>query len=486
MHIKLLRLIVLLLVGCPTQTCMPQQPSPKPIKVYLLAVDSDLKGDFAQLGPELTAALEIAFSSEPSAFTLLDRTNLDELVKANQLESDLDAVLHGKAPSPKLAQVTNANLAHADGFIRCELKEGADGAVLSVALVMLDSTVPWSKQLNFTVAKWLSNDTQRSAAGYLAEDAAHKLLPPKVVPNTSVPSNDLGGQRTEPAAKHEPSREEIGTTESTIEPIFDNGASLSPDAATAIAQSAQRTAAKIVSDLADLGAKSTLYYNGEHVSSVRDELQKNGIEFAALNDAIHTFETKPTAESVEHCAETLRAVAKALLEMARRTSSSPYAPTTLPSPQVEQSPGQFMTESYRMSAGTGQRWQERGKRVGTGTSEDPYNYEMHDMLNLPITVETLLTSHFHFAIHPNSCYLADEKGNTWTQDAPDSNGSYYNDSVGISSQGRGIEMQPNVPLRSTFFFVAEGETSGTIFTLVCSEESPTKGRQIIIRSIKSH
>src|SRR5580658_4935667 len=187
MNMKLMRLLVLVLVGFPVQTCMPQEDSVKPIKVYLLQVDCDFKGEFSQVGPELTAALQTAFSSQSRFFTLLDRTNLDGLVKANQLEGDLDALLHGAAPSPKLAHVAVADIAHADGFIRSELRTGADGAVLSVAFVKLDSEIPWSSQLSFTPAKWLSNDVQKSAASILAQDAAHKLFHPKLGPSSSAP-----------------------------------------------------------------------------------------------------------------------------------------------------------------------------------------------------------------------------------------------------------------------------------------------------------
>jgi hypothetical protein len=67
-NINLMRLLVLVLVASPVQNCMSQQLSPKPIKVYLLGVDSDLKGEFSQVGPELSAALQIAFSSQSGAF----------------------------------------------------------------------------------------------------------------------------------------------------------------------------------------------------------------------------------------------------------------------------------------------------------------------------------------------------------------------------------------------------------------------------------
>jgi hypothetical protein len=356
--IRLMRVLALVLVGFPIQTCLSQQLSPKPIKVYLLGVDSDLKGEFSQVAPQLTGALRTAFSSQSDFFTLLDRTNLDALVKANQLEGDLDAVLHGAAPSSKLADI-----AHADGFIRSELRNGADGAVLSVALVKLDSEIPWSNQIIFTLAKWLSNDTQKSAANYLAQDAAYKLFSPKTLPNISATAKNLERQTTESANDSQP---------------------------------------------------------------------------------------------------------------------VPFVTST----EIEQPPGLYVTESYRLTAGEGSHSAIAGKSRKDTPSGFGNSYYTYPSLNLSIMVESLSKSHFHFAIQSNSCYLSDEKGNTWTQDAPESSGSYYPDSIRISS--RGVEIQPNVRVRTTFSFLAGGDTTGTLFTLVCSEESPTRGRQIVIRGIKVH
>jgi hypothetical protein len=361
-NIKLMRVLVLVGIGFPIQICLSQQLPPKAIKVYLLGVDSDLKGEFSQVAPELTGALRTAFSSQSDFFTLLDRTNLDALVKANQLEGDLDAVFHGAVPSSKLARIAHADIAHADGFIRSELRNGADGAVLSVALVKLDSEIPWSTQIIFTLAKWLSNDTQKSAASYLAQDAAYKLFSPKALPNVSAAAKNL----------------ERRTIEST-------------------------------------------------------------------NDS----QPVPFVTSAE----------------------------------IEQPPGLYVTESYRLTAGEGSH----SAITGKWHKDSPYiagGYDTYPSLNLSIMVESLSKSHFHFAIQSNSCYLSDEKGNTWTQDAPDSSGSYYPDSIRISS--RGVEIQPNVRVRTTFSFLAGGDTTGTLFTLVCSEESPTRGRQIVIRGIKVH
>jgi len=474
----------LALIGFPMRTCLPQQPPPRPIKVYLLGVDSDLKGEFSEAGRELTDALQTAFSSESGAFTLIDRTNLDELVKANRLEEDLDAVIHGGAPSPRLA-----HLALADGFIRSQLRDGADGAVLTVALVKLDSVIPWSKQVSYSRAKWLSIGVQQSAATFLAEDAAHKLFPSDAAPNAHASGGDAEAQKAEPIADRQLALGGAREAEPNIEPTFVHGTALSPDIAIAMARSAQKAAAEIASCSAGSPASVCVSVNGTDVSSVRDELENNGIEFATLNDAIHEIETHPTAVGVEHCADALRAVAKKLLDMARQSPSTSSMRISNPPPEVEQpsEPGHFATEYYRMSAGVGQRWMERGTQLGTGTSADPISsisYEWHSTISLPVTVESLSKGHFHFTIQPNSCYLSDEKGNTWTQDATNSSGSYYPDSVGISSHG--VEVQPGVPVKSSFFLTAQGETTGTLFTLVCSEGSPTQGRQIVIRGITSH
>lgn len=196
MKLKIPSLLVAALSGLLCPLCFPQQQTPRPLRVYILDVNTDLKGDFAQLGPELTAALQTAFSSEPEAFTLLDRTNLNELVRANQLGGDVAALIQGRAPSSKIAHVLSA-----DGFIHGELRDGADGATLSVILVKLDSEVVWSDQITYTPAKWLTNDIQKSAASLLVQDAVRKLLPARAITNKAPLSNQSDQHRTgsEPA-----------------------------------------------------------------------------------------------------------------------------------------------------------------------------------------------------------------------------------------------------------------------------------------------
>lgn len=139
-------------------------------------------------------------------------------------------------------------------------------------------------------------------------------------------------------------------------------------------------------------------------------------------------------------------------------------------------PGQFLTDSYRLKVGVGDRWAENGQQRGTGTSSDPIHYETYYMIILPVTIESLSKIYFHFEIQPNSCYLSDENANIWKQETPDS--------VGISSSG--IEIHTAVPIKSLFYLTAKGDTIGTRLTLVCSEQSPKHGRQIVIRGITSH
>jgi hypothetical protein len=89
-------LILLLASLCPA---LGQPVPPKPLAVYILEIETDVKGDFSKAAGELTSALETAFTHR-HAFKILERGNLSLIVRQNQLEKDLHAVSKGSLSYP--------------------------------------------------------------------------------------------------------------------------------------------------------------------------------------------------------------------------------------------------------------------------------------------------------------------------------------------------------------------------------------------------
>lgn len=170
-------------------------PQRKPISVYVLEVDTNIKGDFAAAAGSLTQALEAAFSKKSSTFLILERRRLNEIVKANQLEKELQTVLSGKSASVSFAQQVRA-----DAFIRGELIEGPDGAVLRVWLTRLNSEILWQGRAKHTKAEWLLQRFQDEEADKMAADAEAHLT-------QSVPISLAGAEATESTVVRGPGEE---------------------------------------------------------------------------------------------------------------------------------------------------------------------------------------------------------------------------------------------------------------------------------------
>jgi hypothetical protein len=168
---------------------------------YVLDVDTNIKGEFGLVAPQLTEALQTAFSEKRDVFKILERRHLDQLVKANQLEKDLQAISHGEPASPQFVRQVRA-----DGFIRGELIDGPDGVVLTVTLVNLNSEVMWEGQAKESRAGWLLHDTQTKDAAKLAGEAEVHFRP-------SNPSRDMHGQPpASPVSQQVPTQSSIPAT----------------------------------------------------------------------------------------------------------------------------------------------------------------------------------------------------------------------------------------------------------------------------------
>ncbi len=145
-----------MLEACLAQSAPRTHAGPKPaaattqMATYVLDVDTNTKGEFGSVAPQLTEALQTAFSEKRDVFKILERRHLDQLVKASQLERDLQSISHGEPASAQFVRQVRA-----DGFIRSELVDGPDGVVLTVTLVNLNSEVMWAGQARESSAGWL-------------------------------------------------------------------------------------------------------------------------------------------------------------------------------------------------------------------------------------------------------------------------------------------------------------------------------------------
>jgi hypothetical protein len=152
--------------------CFSQSTSGTQIAVYVLAIDTNIKGEFSSVAPELTEALQTAFSDKSAAFKILERRHLDQLVKANQLEKDIQAISRGEPASPQFVRQVRA-----DAFVRGELADSPDGVTLTVTLVNLNSEVMWQGQASESRAAWLLHETQKRDTAKLAEEAELHFRP---------------------------------------------------------------------------------------------------------------------------------------------------------------------------------------------------------------------------------------------------------------------------------------------------------------------
>jgi cytochrome c-type biogenesis protein CcmH/NrfG len=158
------------------------QAPQKQLAVYILDFSTNLKGEMYTVATDMTGAVETAFSRRRSAFRLLERRSFNDIVRQNNLEGDVKAMLKGEKPSPKFIQKMEG--ANADAFIRGELVERIGGVSLTVSLTRLNTEKVWQGQARHTPYEWLNPDVQKKEAEALAAEAAAALLPdPPAVEN---------------------------------------------------------------------------------------------------------------------------------------------------------------------------------------------------------------------------------------------------------------------------------------------------------------
>jgi tetratricopeptide (TPR) repeat protein len=141
--------------------------------VYVLEFQTNLKGDNSSVAEGMTKAVETAFSNRRSAFNVLSRRELTQLVAQNKAESDLHAIERGEKPSAKFI----TQFRTAEGFVRGDMKNSVDGIVLTIAVVRLNSEVVWEQQKVHTLLQWLDTNVRLEEADKFAAEAAAALLP---------------------------------------------------------------------------------------------------------------------------------------------------------------------------------------------------------------------------------------------------------------------------------------------------------------------
>lgn len=152
----------------------------KPLAIYVLDFDTNIIGENRAVAVNLATSVETAFSQRRADFKVLERRNLNELVRQNKLEQDLHAIRRGDRPSAQFIR-----LSQADGILQGELKaDHLGGVVLTLSLIKLDSEKLWQSQKIHTLYEWLNGDLRARDAVELAADAAASInLPSKSAPH---------------------------------------------------------------------------------------------------------------------------------------------------------------------------------------------------------------------------------------------------------------------------------------------------------------
>jgi hypothetical protein len=154
------------------------QTPPKPLAIHVLEFDTTITGENRTVARDIAEAIETAFSRR-RVFRLLERKILNDLVRQNKMERDLQAVKAGQPPSKEFQQ----QFSGADGFVRGELKSGLDGVVLTVSLIKLNSEKLWQGQRRHSLYEWLSGDIRDREAQALAAEAAAAVAPESPAPS---------------------------------------------------------------------------------------------------------------------------------------------------------------------------------------------------------------------------------------------------------------------------------------------------------------
>jgi hypothetical protein len=435
--------------------------------VYVLDVDTNIKGEFSPVAPELTDALQTAFSEKRDVLKILERSHLDQLVRANQLETDLNSILHGGAVSAQFVR-----LIHADGFLRSELVDGPDGVVLTVTLVDLNSEILWQGQAIESRASWLLHDIQRKDAARLADQIEVRLSPSHSGLNR--PPNSGSVSVGELSAKQGPA--ETNPQHNSI--IGPANAFETADYRLSVGElrmDGNRVTVSIIAD--SLSEKAfrltarwgTCYvldenggrWNQESIDSAGFtgsgfEIQpgtrvKSDFTFVTTDidsGSLFTFMCKEFGPVPDR-----QIIIRGIPSNMPHSVIQPPVSATAQAIQKAAVPGIFETADYQLSTSA---FRKDGNRI-----------------TVSFVACSLSEKPFRLTMRWGTCYFLDENGGRWTQQSIDS----------ASFTGNGFEIEPGTRVKSDFTFAATDNDIGSLYTFICKEYSPVPDRQIIIRGI---
>lgn len=154
---------------------VPAAWAQKPLAIYVLDFDTNITGENRSVAVNLATSVETAFSQRRTDFKVLERRSMNEIVRQNKMERDLNALSKGERPSLQFIR----QFSQADGVLRGELKtDNLGGVVLTLSLTKLDSEKLWQSQKIHTLYEWLNGDLRAKDAVEFAADAAAKINVP--------------------------------------------------------------------------------------------------------------------------------------------------------------------------------------------------------------------------------------------------------------------------------------------------------------------
>ena len=143
------------------------------LAIYVLDFDTNIAGENHVVAVSLATSIETAFSQRRADFKVLERRSLNEIVRQNKMERDLNALSKGERPSSQFIR----QFSQADGVLRGELKDDhLGGVVLTLSLTKLDSEKLWQWQRTHPLLQWLDAELRAKEADLAAAAAASNTV----------------------------------------------------------------------------------------------------------------------------------------------------------------------------------------------------------------------------------------------------------------------------------------------------------------------
>ncbi len=167
--------------------CCAAPSCAKPLTIYVADFDTNISGESRAVAKQLTEAIDTAFTRRSADFRVLERRKINDVIRANKLESDLRKFAGGGDASQKL----RTQLPEIDAIVTGTLQETRlEGVILTIALTRINSEKPWQQQRSHSLLEWLAAKVRNEESVWLAADAASSLLPRVVASSVAPPSDD--------------------------------------------------------------------------------------------------------------------------------------------------------------------------------------------------------------------------------------------------------------------------------------------------------